>query len=100
MTVPAGAGSMTYLCVSATDANTIYASMSNYTSGNKVYKSTNGGSTWTNISGTLPNLPANCILYQKGSPEGLYVGMDAGVYYRDNITNAWRRSWAPVFRTW
>ncbi|MFM8373589.1 MAG: beta strand repeat-containing protein, partial [Bacteroidota bacterium] len=80
---------MTYLCVSATDANTIYASMSNYTSGNKVYKSTNGGSTWTNISGTLPNLPANCILYQKGSPEGLYVGMDAGVYYRDNITNAW-----------
>ncbi|MFM7154265.1 MAG: WD40/YVTN/BNR-like repeat-containing protein, partial [Bacteroidota bacterium] len=89
MTIPAGAGSMTYLCVSPTDANVIYAAMSNYTAGSKVYKSTNGGASWTNISGTLPNVPANCIIYQKGSPEGLYVGMDVGVYYRDNITNAW-----------
>ncbi|MFM8489896.1 MAG: WD40/YVTN/BNR-like repeat-containing protein, partial [Bacteroidota bacterium] len=89
MTIPAGAGNLTYLCVSPTDANVIYATMSNYTAGSKVYKSTNGGTSWTNISGTLPNVPANCIIYQKGSPEGLYVGMDVGVYYRDNITNAW-----------
>ncbi|MFN9108475.1 MAG: WD40/YVTN/BNR-like repeat-containing protein, partial [Bacteroidota bacterium] len=89
MTIPAGAGLLRYLCVNPTDANTIYATMSNYTAGSKVYKSTNGGLTWTNISGILPNLPANCVIYQKGSPEGLYVGMDAGVYYRDNITNEW-----------
>jgi len=89
MTIPAGAGNLTYLCVSPTDANVIYVTMSNYTAGSKVYKSTNGGASWTNISGTLPNVPANCIIYQKGSPEGLYVGMDVGVYYRDNITNAW-----------
>jgi photosystem II stability/assembly factor-like uncharacterized protein len=89
MTVPGGAGSLVYLVVKPDDANTIYAAMSNYTAGNKVYKSVNGGATWTNISGSLPNLPANCLLYHKGSNEGLYVGIDVGVYYRDNTTGAW-----------
>ena len=57
--------------------------------GQKVYISTNGGSSWTNISGTLPDMSANCVVWHKNSPNGIYVGMDVGVYYKDDNTGGW-----------
>ena len=52
--------------------------------------STNGGTTWTNYSGTgLPNVAANCIAYEPGSANGVYIGTDAGVYYRDDNQTDW-----------
>lgn len=89
MTFP-GDGALTSLVVSPTDANTIWATKSNYTAGNKVWKSTDGGTTWTNVSGSLPNLPVNTIVYQNGTADGLYVGTDNGVYYRDNNIGDWQ----------
>lgn len=80
---------LAYLAIHPNDANTLWAVRQNYTSGSKVYKSTNGGTTWTNISGNLPNIPANCIIYQNGSQDGVYVGMDVGIYYRDNTLADW-----------
>ncbi len=87
MTMP-GWGTVS-LAVNAVNADIIYATRSNYDAGLKVYKSINGGATWTNISGSLPNLPVNCIVYQTGSNDALYVGNDIGVYYRDNATGDW-----------
>lgn len=72
-----------------TDPEIIWAVVKNYSSGQKVYKSINGGTTWTNISGTLPNLPVNCITYQEDTPDGLYIGMDVGVYYKDDTMSDW-----------
>lgn len=80
---------VSWLSINPTDPNLIYITYANYASGNKVYRSSNGGSTWTNITGTLPNLPANCIVYQTGSNGALYLGMDAGVFYRDNAMSDW-----------
>lgn len=77
------------IVVHPTNPNTIWAVRSNYTVGEKVYKSVNGGSNWTNVSGNLPNLPVNCITYQTGTADGLYIGMDVGVYYRDNTMANW-----------
>jgi hypothetical protein len=56
---------------------------------NKVFTSSNGGTNWTNMSGGLPNIGANCVIYQKGAQDGLYVGMNVGIYYRDNTLGAW-----------
>lgn len=80
---------MVSMCIHPNDPNTIWVTRSNYSAGNKVYKSTNGGSSWINISGTLPNLPANTVIYQNNIQDGLYVGMDIGVYYRDNTMSDW-----------
>ena len=63
--------------------------MSGYTAGQKVYASRDGGATWTNYSGTLPNIPANCIKYVNQSNEALYIGMDVGVYYTDSTMSDW-----------
>lgn len=87
MTTP-GSGTVK-LAVHPTDPNTLWAVRSNYSAGAKVYKSTNGGATWTNESGTLPNIPANTIVYQSGSANGIYVGMDIGVYYKDDGMADW-----------
>ena len=77
------------LLVDPTNPNNLYATYSNFTAGSKVYFSNNGGTSWTNISGTLPNIPANKIIYQTGSNGALYLGMDVGIYYRDNTQTDW-----------
>jgi hypothetical protein len=77
------------LLVDPANANNLYVTYSNFTAGAKVYFSNNGGSSWTNISGTLPNIPANKIIYQTGSNGALYLGMDVGIYYRDNSQTDW-----------
>jgi len=56
---------------------------------NKVFMSNDAGDTWINYSDGLPNLPINCIIYERGSNDGLYVGTDAGVYYRNNFMSTW-----------
>lgn len=61
-----------------------------YNNNMKVYKTVNYGATWTNYSTGLPNVPANCIIYQNGSNERLFVANDLGVYYRDASMNNWQ----------
>jgi len=79
-----------YVAVCPTDPNIVYVTVSGYTAGSKVYVSADGGTTWTNYSTGLPNLPANCITYQKNSNGAVYMGMDVGIYYRDSTTTSWQ----------
>lgn len=88
--LPAGAGALTYLAVHPENPGSIWVTSSGYSAGNKIFRSDDGGGTWTNISGSLPNVPANCVVYQRNSPERVYVGTDIGVYYRDLTTGDWQ----------
>jgi PKD repeat protein len=67
-----------------TDPYSVYITLNR-----KVYKSIDTGRTWTNISGSLPNISINTIVYDTESDEGLYVGTDAGVYYKDANMSDW-----------
>jgi len=68
-----------------TDSNIVFIAQSN-----KIYKSTNRGSTWTNISSNLPNVPFLSIVFDSSSKkEEVYVGGYAGVYYKDNTMSNW-----------
>jgi hypothetical protein len=88
-TVPVGSGAPTFITICPTDPNKAWVTLSGYSSGNKVFQTTDGGTTWTNYSANLPNLPANCSVYQSGTNDRIYVGMDVGVYYRDNTQASW-----------
>jgi hypothetical protein len=91
--LPIGAAQATNLDVSNTDPNKVWVTYSGYEDGYKVFKTVDGGTTWTNISAGLPNIPMNTILYSKGSTtDAVYLGADIGVYYMDNNT-----SWTPYF---
>ncbi len=102
-TLPVGNAAITRVAVAPNDPNTVYVTFSGYSSGNKVYRSTDGGATWSNFSTGLPNIPANCISVMPGSTTGaVYIGMDVGVYYRDNTFTSWQPYFtgltnAPVF---
>ena len=78
------------ITVSNTDPNKIWVTYSGYNPTRKVYKSVDGGLTWTNISNGLPNLPINTIVYRKDSPQDeVYIGADIGVYTTSNTSSSW-----------
>ena len=54
-----------------------------------VYKSINKGANWTNISSNLPSIYTNCLVYDKNSNEGLYVGNETAIYYKDASLTDW-----------
>lgn len=79
------------IAVSSYDENKIWITQAGYNANQKVYYSANGGTNWTNISYGLPNLPANCIVAVEGSSsDAIFIGMDVGVYYRDNSSAYWQ----------
>jgi hypothetical protein len=99
-TLPVTSAYISNLEISPTDPNKVWVTMSGYSSGNKVFVTTNGGTSWTNYSTGLPNLPANCIVFQVGSAsEILYVGTDIGVFVRDNSMSTWMPYLAGLPRT-
>jgi len=85
--LPVSSVSITGLAVSDSDPQSIWVTFSGYTNGEKVYYSDNAGASWTNVSGTLPNIPVNCIVYENNSADAIYIGTDFGVFYSDNTMN-------------
>lgn len=77
------------VAVASHDPMKVWASISGYTAGEKVYFSSDGGNNWTNVSGSLPNVPVNCLIYQNNSPDLVYIGTDFGVYYKDSTMTDW-----------
>jgi hypothetical protein len=69
----------------------VWKVVSGYESGQKVFVSTDGGANWVNMdpANSLPNVPVLSIVYHKGSNEGIYIGTDLGVYYKDNTLTNW-----------
>lgn len=88
MTRP-GNSNISYIFVDNDNSNKIWATNSGYSKDNKVFESTDGGSTWTNISKNLPNLPVLTIVKQKDSKDKLWIGTDVGVYYIDDDMSDW-----------
>ncbi len=87
--LPVNGTGITYIAVSNSDPNKVWVTLTGYSAGNKVFYSSNGGTTWSNYSGSLPNVPVNCIVYQKNSQDAVYIGTDFGIYYRDATLPDW-----------
>ncbi len=90
--LPVAAAVISGIAVNPKNPAQVWVTFSGYVAGTKVFYSANGNTatpTWTNISAGLPNLPVNCITYESGTANGIYIGIDGGVYYRDNTTPGW-----------
>jgi photosystem II stability/assembly factor-like uncharacterized protein len=76
--------------ISSDDPNTAWVSCAGLSDGNKIFKTTDAGQNWQNISYDLPNLPVNTIKQIPGSnTHQLLIGNDIGVYYIDDSTYGW-----------
>ncbi len=66
----------------------VYATFGGFGTGH-VYRSSNGGANWQNISGNLPDMPHQCICIDPQYPQNIYVGNDLGVYVSTNSGANW-----------
>lgn len=82
--LPTGGTTPTDVEAHPTDPEVVYI-----THDNKVYKSSDRGINWEDMTANLPNTSLNTIEYYKNSPDGLYVGSNVGVFYRDNSMTEW-----------
>ncbi len=83
-------GDITSVDFDATNSDIMYVTVSGYSSGQKVFKTTDGGSNWINISGNLPNIVVNEIMLKQGqTDEFLFVATELGVYYTSNGGSSW-----------
>lgn len=80
---------ITDIAVNPTNPENVIVTCSGYQSGNKVYTSWDGGQTFENISFNLPNIPALSVVFEESETNGIYVGMDAGVYYTNDSLANW-----------
>jgi photosystem II stability/assembly factor-like uncharacterized protein len=74
------------------DADLVYATFSGFRNGEaaaNVFKTQDGGDTWENVSGNLPNAPVNDVVLDPDDPDGVYVGTDVGVFSLKNGKKNW-----------
>lgn len=75
------------IAVHPTNPDILWIAMQN----NRVYRSADGGQSWTDLTGNLPILNVNDLIIDPLRPnlEAVYVAQDAGVFYRDSSMNSW-----------
>jgi len=63
----------------------------------KVYRTTDGGKNFINISDSLPTIPVNTLEIDRTSPiHDTYIGTDLGVFMtNDTLTSTGRQYWVP-----
>ncbi|MFQ3238206.1 MAG: xyloglucan-specific exo-beta-1,4-glucanase [Olleya marilimosa] len=88
---PEAGAKMNSVSLNQNNTNILYATVNGYVDGSKVFKSMDGGATWTNISAGLPNIVAKqVVLKQNQGQEILFLGTEIGVYYKTG-TEDWTK---------
>jgi len=80
---------ITSIEVNPSNSDELWVTRGGWDGTNHVFHTSDGGTTWNNLTGNLPNLPCNIVKYDDGTNGGIYVGTDIGVYYRDNDLGSW-----------
>jgi photosystem II stability/assembly factor-like uncharacterized protein len=86
-TFPNSYTKITSINVRPTNSAQVWVTFGGFTDGLKVYYSPDAGETWVNRSGSLPNVPVNCMAID--SDNNAYAGTDNGVYYRAVGSSDW-----------
>ncbi len=71
------------VAVSPTNSQVAYVGVEGFVSGTSyghVYMTSDGGGTWTDITGNLPDAPVNAIAIDPEVPDDIYIGTDVGVF--------------------
>lgn len=70
------------------NAQVVYVTFGGYVAGS-VWKTTNGGQTWTDISGTLPDAPARALTVHPRRTSFVYAGTEVGVFASEDGGASW-----------
>jgi len=90
------------IAASSHDVNTAYLTKSGYRRDDfqsYVYRTTDAGNTWEDISADLPEAPVSVIIEDRVNPDLLFAGTDKGVFFTLNRGQSWlslRNNMPPV----
>ncbi len=86
--LPVDKSYITYIAVHPKHPDTVWVSMGQYNE-HGVYQSYNGGTSWTNISLGLPNIPVMSVVHYQRNEDTiiLYAATDVGVYVKYGAAN-------------
>jgi uncharacterized repeat protein (TIGR01451 family) len=70
-----------------------YAGFGSATPGHRghVFKTTDGGRHWKDISANLPDIPVNSVILDPSADDTLYAGTDVGPFVTTNGGKSWKR---------
>lgn len=102
-----GNGTISWVEYDPTNANNVWATISNFngtpnaqgTSAGHVFRSTDGGGTWTLADGTqtpgnvnaIPDIPVHSVVIDPNDNQRIYVGTDLGVFVSLDNGQNWAR---------
>ncbi|MEM9661066.1 MAG: GC-type dockerin domain-anchored protein [Planctomycetota bacterium] len=93
--LPAEQGFISWIAVDPSDAQTAYATSTTFGI-DHIYKTTDGGATWTSIDGIgftgVPDIPVHSIVVRPGDSDTLYAGTELGVF----VTTDGGSTWTPA----
>ncbi|MDK9699550.1 MAG: T9SS type A sorting domain-containing protein, partial [bacterium] len=81
--------SISRIAVHPTNPEHLWLTVEGYSANNKVFVSTNAGTTWSNLSAGLPNIPVNCVAVHPNQPLQVYIGTDLGVFVSNTGGGNW-----------
>jgi hypothetical protein len=76
------------IAVDPSNASRVWAT-STMVGGGRVFRSDNGGSTWTDVSAGLPSLPINAVEIDSANGNRAWVAADLGVYETRDAGATW-----------
>jgi len=74
------------------DPATAYVTLSGYNldeTNPHIFRTTDYGASWTDISGNMPDVPVNSIIIDYDKDSTLYIGTDAGIFFTLNLGTNW-----------
>lgn len=84
------------IAVSPTDANTAYVGFSGFndttpSTPGHIFKTSDAGATWTDVSSNLPDVPVNALAINPGATDEIYAGTDTGVFISLDGGGSWAK---------
>ena len=80
-----------------TTGATVYATVMGFGTVPHLYRSSDFGQHWLNISSNLPLAPANAVVVDPNDASTVYVAMDTGVFETQSVTTcATMNCWSPL----
>ncbi len=87
---PPVANTISDIAIHPTNPDIMVLTTASYNSSfGRVYKTTDRGASWFDITNNLPGEPCNTIIYDNDHPDWLYVGTDLGVYVSFDGGDVW-----------
>ena len=76
-----------HIALHPTNAQRLIITLSASPTTSMFLESTDGGTSWTDITSNLPAVGANCAVFVADDKDGIFVGTNPGLYYKDNTSS-------------